>query len=170
MISKNCVENWFLIFLVPALLSSDHYLSTFDLDEKLDTAKFYRPNIDQNSIRKILLQSKPSTFIITKCSKQELMERIKIKLSPKVQNVKTFSANIAMDLYMKTKINSIERWPLEYKQKVGWRLVTLDRNGHELSRKEPFFPHLYILCLHYAGTKGPLSCTLDLNSCARFFE
>ena len=65
----------------------------------------------------------------------------------------------------------IGRWPIEFKEKFGYRLVNLTLFQQTLLRKSenfvdkevPYFPHLFILLMHYGTKSSILPCCLNLE-------
>merc|ERR1712066_208355 len=67
--------------------------------------------------------------------------------------------NVCRELLLRTDAE-VQRWPIEFKEKCGWRLIDPKEANVQ---KQPYFPHLFILCLHYGTNAGPLNCTLRLK-------
>merc|ERR1719461_734149 len=107
---------------------------------------------------------------------QNRLKLVELSNNPKDEKTGQISINIHLELILRSNLG-IERWPIEYKEKLGWRLVCCairrkpsseEKNRNFVSidprhSRQPYFPHIFILCLHYGTNSGPLSCTLRLK-------
>ena len=173
------------------------------MDTKLEESGWLNKNISRPAAETILMHEPTGTFIITTADALEWQNRLKlVELSnnpkdssknPKENNTKNSkdnnnpmaAINIHLELVLRSDLG-IERWPIEYKEKLGWRLVccairrkpsqeqivnqvsasSLAQNFVSIDprhSRQPYFPHIFIMCLHYGTNPGPLSCTLRLR-------